>query len=137
MFDPQTLIAFGYLGLFATVFIETGLLIGFFLPGDSLLLLAGAAAQSGKLELVPTILAIVAGSFLGDQMGYWLGRTAGPKIFNRPQSRFFDPGTVDKAKAFFDKYGVLAIIVARFIPVEHFRQRWLVSRNSITRRFWL
>jgi membrane-associated protein len=117
MFDPQTLIAFGYLGLFATVFIETGLLIGFFLPGDSLLLLAGAAAQSGKLELVPTILAIVAGSFLGDQMGYWLGRTAGPKIFNRPQSRFFDPGTVDKAKAFFDKYGVLAIIVARFIPV--------------------
>ena len=117
MFDPQNLIAFGYLGLFITVFVETGLLIGFFLPGDSLLLFAGAAAQGGKLELLPTILSIIAGSFLGDQLGYWLGRTAGPKIFNRPQSRFFDPSNVEKAKQFFDKYGVLTIIIARFIPV--------------------
>ena len=120
MFDPQNLIAtFGYLGMFLTVFIETGLLVGFFLPGDSLLLAAGifAATPGAPIQIIPTILVFIAGSFLGDQLGYWVGRTLGPRVFNRPQSRFFDPANVDKAKAFFDKYGVLTIIVARFVPV--------------------
>jgi membrane-associated protein len=120
MFDPQNLIAtFGYLGMFLTVFIETGLLVGFFLPGDSLLLAAGifAATPGAPISIIPTILVFIAGSFLGDQLGYWVGRMAGPRVFNRPQSRFFDPANVDKAKAFFDKYGVLTIIVARFVPV--------------------
>jgi membrane-associated protein len=120
MFDPQNLIAtFGYLGMFLTVFIETGLLVGFFLPGDSLLLAAGifAATPGAPIQIVPTILVFIAGSFLGDQLGYWVGRIAGPRVFNRPQSRFFDPENVTKAKAFFDKYGVLTIIVARFVPV--------------------
>ncbi len=120
MFDPQNLIAtFGYLGMFLTVFIETGLLVGFFLPGDSLLLAAGifAATPGAPIQIVPTILVFIAGSFLGDQLGYWVGRTLGPRVFNRPQSRFFDPENVTKAKAFFDKYGVLTIIVARFVPV--------------------
>jgi membrane-associated protein len=120
MFDPQNLIAtFGYLGMFLTVFIETGLLVGFFLPGDSLLLSAGifAATPGGPIQIIPTILVFIAGSFLGDQLGYWVGRMAGPRVFNRPQSRFFDPANVNKAKAFFDKYGVLTIIVARFVPV--------------------
>ena len=120
MFDPQNLIAtFGYLGMFLTVFIETGLLVGFFLPGDSLLLAAGifAATPGAPIQILPTILVFIAGSFLGDQLGYWVGRIAGPRVFNRPQSRFFDPANVDKAKAFFDKYGVLTIIVARFVPV--------------------
>jgi membrane-associated protein len=120
MFDPQNLIAtFGYLGMFLTVFIETGLLVGFFLPGDSLLLAAGifAATPGGPISIIPTILVFIAGSFCGDQLGYWVGRIAGPRVFNRPQSRFFDPANVEKAKAFFDKYGVLTIIVARFVPV--------------------
>jgi membrane-associated protein len=120
MFDPQNLIAtFGYLGMFLTVFIETGLLVGFFLPGDSLLLAAGifAATPGGPISIIPTILVFIAGSFLGDQLGYWVGRIAGPRVFNRPQSRFFDPENVVKAKSFFDKYGVLTIIVARFVPV--------------------
>jgi membrane-associated protein len=120
MFDPQNLIAtFGYLGMFLTVFIETGLLVGFFLPGDSLLLAAGifAATPGGPISIIPTILVFIAGSFCGDQLGYWVGRTLGPRVFNRPQSRFFDPANVDKAKSFFDKYGVLTIIVARFVPV--------------------
>ena len=120
MFDPQNLIAtFGYLGMFLTVFIETGLLVGFFLPGDSLLLAAGifAATPGAPIQILPTILVFIAGSFLGDQLGYWVGRIAGPRVFNRPQSRFFDPENVVKAKAFFDKYGVLTIIVARFVPV--------------------
>jgi membrane protein YqaA with SNARE-associated domain len=122
MFDPQNLIAtFGYLGMFLTVFIETGLLVGFFLPGDSLLLAAGifAATPGGPISIIPTILVFIAGSFLGDQLGYWVGRIAGPRVFNRPQSRFFDPENVVKAKSFFDKYGVLTIIVARFVPVVH------------------
>lgn len=120
MFDPQNLIAtFGYLGMFLTVFIETGLLVGFFLPGDSLLLAAGifAATPGAPIQIVPTILVFIAGSFLGDQLGYWVGRIAGPRVFNRPQSRFFDPENVTKAKDFFAKYGVLTIIVARFVPV--------------------
>ena len=120
MFDPQNLIAtFGYLGMFLTVFIETGLLVGFFLPGDSLLLAAGifAATPGAPIQIVPTILVFIAGSFLGDQLGYWVGRIAGPRVFNRPQSRFFDPENVVKAKTFFDKYGILTIIVARFVPV--------------------
>jgi membrane-associated protein len=72
MFDPQNLIAtFGYLGMFLTVFIETGLLVGFFLPGDSLLLAAGifAATPGGPISIIPTILVFIAGSFLGDQLG--------------------------------------------------------------------
>jgi membrane-associated protein len=120
MFDPQTLITtFGYLGMFLTVFVETGLLVGFFLPGDSLLLGAGllASTPNGPIQLLPTILVFIAGSFCGDQLGYWLGRMAGPRVFNRPQSKFFDPENVAKAKAFFDKYGMLTIIVARFVPV--------------------
>jgi membrane-associated protein len=119
MFDPQNLIAFGYFGLFLTVFIETGLLVGFFLPGDSLLLAAGifAATPGAPISIIPTILVFIAGSFLGDQLGYWVGRIAGPRVFNRPQSRFFDPENVVKAKDFFSKYGVLTIIVARFVPV--------------------
>lgn len=120
MFEPQNLIAtFGYLGMFLTVFIETGLLVGFFLPGDSLLLAAGifAATPGAPISIIPTILVFIAGSFLGDQLGYWVGRVAGPRVFTRPQSRFFDPENVTKAKAFFDKYGVLTIIVARFVPV--------------------
>ena len=91
MFDPQNLIAtFGYLGMFLTVFIETGLLVGFFLPGDSLLLAAGifAATPGAPIQILPTILVFIAGSFLGDQLGYWVGRIAGPRVFNRPQSRF-------------------------------------------------
>ena len=118
MFEPRQLIeAFGYIGMFAIIFVETGLLVGFFLPGDSLLLTAGILAATGTLNLPTTILVCAAGSILGDQLGYWVGRSLGPRVFNRPQSRFFDPGNVTKAKAFFDKYGVLTILIARFVPV--------------------
>ncbi len=118
MFEPSQLIqSFGYLGMFAIVFAETGLLIGFFLPGDSLLLVAGLLAKTGTLSLPITILVCACGSILGDQLGYFIGLTAGPKVFNRPQSRFFDPANVTRARAFFDKYGMITIIIARFIPV--------------------
>jgi membrane-associated protein len=118
MFEPSHLIqSFGYLGMFGIIFAETGLLIGFFLPGDSLLLVAGLLAKTGTLSLPITILVCACGSILGDQLGYFIGLTAGPKVFNRPQSRFFDPENVTRARAFFDKYGMITIIIARFIPV--------------------
>jgi membrane-associated protein len=118
MFEPSHLIqSFGYLGMFGIIFAETGLLIGFFLPGDSLLLVAGLLAKTGTLSLPITILVCAFGSILGDQLGYFIGYTAGPKVFSRPQSRFFDPANVTRARAFFDKYGMITIIIARFIPV--------------------
>jgi membrane-associated protein len=107
----------GYVGMFAIVFIETGLLAGFFLPGDTLLLTAGIVAATGKLELPWVILVCTLGSICGDQLGYFIGKTFGNKVFSRPQSKLFDPANVVKAKAFFDKYGMLTIIVARFIPI--------------------
>ncbi len=118
MFEPAHLIqSFGYLGMFGIIFAETGLLIGFFLPGDSLLLVAGLLAKTGALSLPITILVCAFGSILGDQLGYFIGLTAGPKVFSRPQSRFFDPENVTRARAFFDKYGMITIIIARFVPV--------------------
>jgi membrane-associated protein len=118
MFEPTQLIqSVGYLGMFAIILAETGLLIGFFLPGDSLLLTAGILAKSGTLSLPITILVCAVASILGDQLGYLIGLQAGPKVFTRPQSRFFDPANVTRARAFFDKYGMITIIIARFIPV--------------------
>jgi membrane-associated protein len=118
VFDLVTLLpTIGYLGMFAIILIETGLLVGFFLPGDSLLLMAGTLAASGTLNLPLSMLACALGSIVGDQIAYFIGKSAGPKVFNRQESRFFHPENVDKAKAFFDRYGVFAIIIARFIPV--------------------
>ena len=118
MFEPSQLIqSFGYFGMFGIIFVETGLLVGFFLPGDSLLLMAGILAKSGTLSLPLTMLVCTLGSILGDQLGYYIGYVAGPKVFTRPQSRFFDPANVTRAREFFDKYGLIAIIIARFIPV--------------------
>ena len=118
MFEPSQLIqSFGYFGMFGIIFVETGLLVGFFLPGDSLLLMAGILAKSGTLSLPLTMLVCALGSILGDQLGYYIGYVAGPKVFTRPQSRFFDPANVTRAREFFDKYGLIAIIIARFIPV--------------------
>jgi membrane-associated protein len=107
----------GYAGMFGIIFVETGLLAGFFLPGDTLLLTAGVLASSGALSLPLTMLVCALGSIGGDQLGYYLGRTLGPRVFNRPQSRFFHPENVQKARGFFDKYGLITILIARFIPV--------------------
>jgi membrane-associated protein len=123
--DPKSLIDdVGLWGVFAVVFAESGLLVGFFLPGDSLLFTAGflASGPSSVDEalhlplgflLIGTFLAAVA----GDQVGYLLGRRAGPAIFRRPNSRFFKQENVDKAHAFFDKYGAKTIVLARFVPI--------------------
>lgn len=117
-FDIEQLITtVGLFGLFAIVFAESGLLIGFFLPGDSLLFTAGLLASQGVLPL-PTLLV---GTFLsavaGDQVGYLTGRRLGPALFRRPDSRLFRQEYVDKARDYFVRYGPKTIVLARFIPI--------------------
>jgi membrane-associated protein len=123
--DPEKLIdTFGLLGIFLIVFAESGLLIGFFLPGDSLLFTAGFLASSPTsvaeelhLPLVPVLLGVWIAAVAGDQVGYLFGQRVGPALFNRPESRFFKRENVDKAQAFFDKHGPKAIVLARFVPI--------------------
>ena len=115
---PETLLeAFGTLGLFAIVFAESGLLVGFFLPGDSLLFTAGLLASRGTLNLPLIMVGCAVAAIAGDQVGYLIGRRAGPAIFRRPESRFFHKKNVDRARAYFEKNGPRTIILARFIPV--------------------
>jgi membrane-associated protein len=123
--DPEKLVdTFGLLGIFAVVFIETGLLIGFFLPGDSLLFTAGflASGPSSVDEALHLPLGwLLVGCFIaavaGDQVGYLIGNRVGPALFKRPDSRFFKQENVEKAQAFFDKYGAKTIVLARFVPI--------------------
>lgn len=124
--DPEKLLRSGsYLLLFAIIFAESGLLVGFFLPGDSLLFTAGAIAGGALVAKYPdfhlNIIVVCLGCFVaavaGDQVGYLIGSKAGPKIFDRPDSRLFKREYVDKAEAFFETYGAKAIVLARFVPV--------------------
>jgi membrane-associated protein len=123
--DPENLIdTVGLLGIFLVVFAESGLLIGFFLPGDSLLFTAGFFASEPSsidealhLPLVPLIIGIVIAAIAGDQVGYLFGRRVGPTLFRRPDSRFFKQENVEKARDFFERYGARTIVLARFVPI--------------------
>jgi membrane-associated protein len=106
-----------YLGLWFVVFAETGLAVGFFLPGDSLLVVAGLFAAAGKLQIALVLIAFFLGSVIGDSTGYWTGRVMGKTLFNRESSFIFKPSRVEKAKHFFEKYGVKTVILARFVPI--------------------
>src|SRR5688572_298463 len=106
-----------YFGLWFIVFAETGLAVGFFLPGDSLLVVSGLFAAAGKLNVWLVMLAFFLGSVIGDSTGYWTGRVMGKTLFNRESSRIFKPSRVEKAHAFFEKYGVKTVILARFVPI--------------------
>ncbi len=106
-----------YFGLFFIVYAETGLAVGFFLPGDSLLVVAGLFAAAGKLNISLILLAFFLGSILGDSTGYWTGRVMGKTLFNREKSLIFKPSRVEKAKKFFEKYGPKTVILARFVPI--------------------
>jgi membrane-associated protein len=115
----QFITAVGVIGVFAVVFAESGLLIGFFLPGDSLLFTAGLLVSQGVLDVPIAVLA--GGCFIaavtGDQVGYAFGRRVGPRLFNRPDSRFFRQEYVERAAAYFERYGSRTIVLARFIPI--------------------
>jgi membrane-associated protein len=119
--DPQWLIStFGLAGILVLVFAESGLLIGFFLPGDSLLFTTGLLIAGGRylhqpLWLMCLLISIAA--VLGDQFGYLFGRKFGPALFRRPNSRLFRQENLQRAAAFFDKYGTRSIVLARFVPI--------------------
>lgn len=120
LLDPEKLIeTAGMLGLFLVIFAESGLLIGFFLPGDSLLFTAGLLASQNKFGLDISLL--LPGCFiaavLGDQVGYAFGNRVGPALFRREDSRFFKRAYVEKAQSYFDQYGAKTIVLARFVPV--------------------
>jgi len=106
-----------YLGLWFIVFAETGLAVGFFLPGDSLLVVSGLFAAAGKLNVMLVLVAFFLGSVIGDSTGYWTGRVMGHTLFNREDSRIFKPSRVQKAHAFFERYGVKTVVLARFVPI--------------------
>jgi membrane-associated protein len=115
---------FGLAGIFAIVFAESGLLIGFFLPGDALLFTAGFFASgpssiddSLHLPLIPLLLGIWIAAVAGDQVGYAFGKRVGPALFRRPDSRFFKQEHVQRAEAFFEQHGPRAIVLARFVPI--------------------
>jgi membrane-associated protein len=98
------------------IFAETGLLVGFFLPGDSLLVTVGIIARISNWDIVTLMLILCAAAIIGDTVGYWIGAKAGPGLFRRPDSRFFKQQHLLKAKAFFDRHGGKTIIIARFMP---------------------
>jgi membrane-associated protein len=105
------------IGLFLIVFAETGLLIGFFLPGDSLLFTAGLLASQGDLNIAVILIGCFLAAVIGDQVGYTIGQRAGPALFRRPDSRIFKQKYVDRTKEFFDKHGPKTILLARFVPI--------------------
>ncbi len=108
---------FVYFGLFFIIFAETGLAVGFFLPGDSLLVVAGLFAASGKLNLFVLLISLFIAGILGDLVGYLTGRRMGKTIFSRPKSRVFNPNHLLKAQKFYEKYGGKTIVMARFVPI--------------------
>jgi membrane-associated protein len=107
----------GYLVLVAIVFAETGLFVGFFLPGDSLLVMAGLFAARGDLSLAVLIPSLCLAAIAGHMVGYWFGRTTGARLFARPDSRLFKRKHLLAAQAFYQKHGSKTIVLARFIPV--------------------
>jgi membrane-associated protein len=125
LLDPKHLIdTVGLAGIFAIIFAESGLLVGFFLPGDALLFTAGFFAShpasvpdSLHLPIVPLILGVWVAAVAGDQVGFLIGQRVGPTLFQRPDSRFFKQEYVERAHAFFDDYGSRTIVIARFVPI--------------------
>jgi membrane-associated protein len=122
LFDIENWLDRGGLALAALiVFAESGLLVGFFLPGDSLLFVAGFLSSGAGHNVMPA-LPITAGviflaAVLGDQVGYLFGRKVGPSLFDRPKSRLFNPTNVARAHSFFERRGPVAIVLARFVPI--------------------
>ena len=107
----------GYTVLFAIVFAETGLLIGFFLPGDSLLVTAGLVASAGALNIWWLNVILIVAAVVGDSTGYAIGRRLGPRLFTRQKSLLFNPAHVERTRRFYERYGAKTIVIARFVPI--------------------
>jgi len=107
----------GYVVLFAIVFTETGLLVGFFLPGDSLLITAGLVAAAGGLNILWLDAILIVAAVTGDSVGYAIGARLGPRLFTRPKSLIFNPRHVERTRAFYARHGPKTIVIARFVPL--------------------
>jgi membrane-associated protein len=107
----------GYVVLVLIVFTETGLLVGFFLPGDSLLITAGLVAATGALNIWWLNLLLIIAAVGGDSVGYAIGARMGPRLFTRPKSLLFNPRHVDRTRAFYARHGAKTIVIARFVPL--------------------
>ena len=109
----------GFWVALAIIFAECGILLGFFLPGDSLLFVVGLFIAQGSIDmnLWVACLLLIAAAIAGNIVGYWIGRAVGPSLFNKPDSRLFRKEYVDKTHEFFERYGARAIILARFVPI--------------------
>lgn len=118
LLDPMFLVkTAGLAGVIAVVFAESGLFFGFFFPGDSLLFTAGLLASQGLLPIGWLLIGTAAAAILGDSVGYWFGKKAGPAIFSREDSFFFHKKHVERAQKFYELHGKKTIILARFIPI--------------------
>lgn len=118
IYDVESLVRIGgIVGLTAIVFVETGLLIGFFLPGDSLLVTAGLFAARGDIEVLPLIAALSIAAVVGDTVGYNIGKQSGPRLFTRADSLFFNKKHLVTTKEFYDRHGPFTIVIARFVPI--------------------
>lgn len=118
VYDVQGLIQWGgLLMVCGIVFVETGLFVGFFLPGDSLLVTAGIFAAAGVLKIGSLLPAVIVCAILGDQLGYWIGRHAGQALYGRQDSLFFKRKHLERAHQFYETYGGKTVILARFAPI--------------------
>lgn len=118
IYDVKGLVMWaGYVGLVAIVFAETGLLIGFFLPGDSLLVTAGLFAATGNLDIIFLNLLLIPAAILGNIAGYWIGHKSGPRLFKKEQSLLFRKDYLIKTKVFYEKHGASTMIITRFMPI--------------------
>lgn len=121
--SPENLInnmgAWAVLGIMLIIFAECGILLGFFLPGDTLLFVSGLFIASGAIdiELWLFIVLVTIAAFVGNMVGYWIGYKIGPPVFSRPNAKLLKREYIDKSAAFFEKYGKITIVLARFVPV--------------------
>src|SRR6266851_7219946 len=118
LFNVKGLIEWGgTLLVCVIVFVETGFFVGFFLPGDSLLVTAGVFAASGQLQISELLLLVPVCAIVGDQIGYWIGRKAGQALYRREDSLVFRKSHLVRARQFYEKYGGKTVILARFVPI--------------------
>lgn len=107
----------GYVGLFAIIFSESGLFFGFFLPGGSLLFVAGLLASQGLFNIYSLVLTVGIAAILGDNAGYWFGAKVGHKIFVKEDSIFFHKKYLETTREYYDKYGAMTVVISRFVPI--------------------
>jgi membrane-associated protein len=136
--DPMAMLQTGsYAGLAFLIFAESGLFIGIFLPGDSLLFAAGLVAASGFFILGPLMIVVVLAAIAGDSVGYWFGSEVGDHLFKRADSRFFKQEYVKRTEKFYQRYGGRAVVLARFVPIVRTIAPILAGVSSMKYRVFL